>query len=237
VFLKLIFEMAQGKNEKKNSAMTATSSLLPVASLQAGTSLDATEQVFTVTPENIPTPGGHLRKEMRLRNLWHRATFIVVQYNGPRSVQELNNANNNEQRYLVQKRSQFKDFGPGLLDGSPGGVLGFGESYLENAAREIQEEMGIDITERNTFGNRIERLFAFSYQDERVRVFGECFQATYNGPLEDLKLQETEVDSVMVMLQSELIERMEKAPDDFLPDSLCAMKLYFQKEKKVDDEL
>jgi 8-oxo-dGTP pyrophosphatase MutT (NUDIX family) len=229
--------MADGKNsfENKSSAMTATSSLLPVASLQAGTSLDATERVFTVTAENIPTPEGHLRKEMRLRNLWHRATFIVVQYNGPWSVQD--HHANNEQRYLVQKRSQFKDFGPGLLDGSPGGVLGFGESYLENASREIQEEMGIDITERNTFGNRIERLFAFSYQDERVRVFGECFQATYNGPLEDLKLQETEVESVVVMVESELTERMEKAPDDFLPDSLCAMKLYFQKEKKVDDEL
>ena len=49
-------------------------------SLEEGTSLDARERVCTVDENNNPTPTGHTRAEMRLNNLWHRATYIVVRY-------------------------------------------------------------------------------------------------------------------------------------------------------------
>ena len=51
-------------------------------SLQDGTSRDAQERVCTVTKDNVPTPEGNLRSEMRLKNLWHRATYILVRHSG-----------------------------------------------------------------------------------------------------------------------------------------------------------
>lgn len=38
------------------------------------TSLNATERICIVTPDNSVIKGGGLRAEMRLHNLWHRAT-------------------------------------------------------------------------------------------------------------------------------------------------------------------
>lgn len=140
--------------------------IIPIKALKDGTSLDAKELVCTVSyPDNVPTPKGHLRSQMRLHNLWHRATYIVVTY------QDNNNNNNNNNRddddttkIIVQKRSQLKDFGPGLLDPSPGGVVGYGETYEDNAKREIQEEMGINIiindNDNNNYNiNTLTKLF------------------------------------------------------------------------------
>ena len=49
-------------------------------------------------------------------------------------------------------------------------MVGFGESYEENATREIEEEMGIDLSEENPYRNRMNRLFQFSFEDDRVKV-------------------------------------------------------------------
>lgn len=194
--------------------------VIPVSSLKDGTSLDAKERVCTVTyPDNVPTPEGSLRKDMRLQNMWHRATYIVVKHD---------TSSEDEDQFIVQKRSHLKDYCPSRLDAAPGGVVAFGESYLENASREIEEEMGIDVSENNPLQNKMDRLFGFSYQDGIVRVFGECFRVSYRGPIDGLNLQEAEVEKVIVMTASELKCHMEKKPDDFLPDSLHAMKLYFE---------
>eukprot|EP00586_Coscinodiscus_wailesii_P017726 CAMPEP_0172507342 /NCGR_PEP_ID=MMETSP1066-20121228/202975_1 /TAXON_ID=671091 /ORGANISM="Coscinodiscus wailesii, Strain CCMP2513" /LENGTH=67 /DNA_ID=CAMNT_0013284863 /DNA_START=26 /DNA_END=226 /DNA_ORIENTATION=+ len=48
--------------------------------LLEGTTLNASEHVCTVDENNIPTPNGHLRNEMRLNRLWHRATYIIVRH-------------------------------------------------------------------------------------------------------------------------------------------------------------
>jgi 8-oxo-dGTP pyrophosphatase MutT (NUDIX family) len=206
-----------------------SSILIPVSSLQDGTSLDAKERVCTVTyPDNIPTLNGHLRTEMRLQNLWHRATYIVVKYQGAQSKNSSDKLERKDRQFIVQKRSQLKDFCPGLFDPAPGGVVGFGESYLENASREIKEEMGIDVSDNNPFKNRIDRMFEFSYQDEIVRVFGECFEVKYTGLLDELRLQEAEVEKVFIMTASEIKEVMDTKPEQFLPDALHAMKLYFE---------
>eukprot|EP00980_Cylindrotheca_fusiformis_P007676 scaffold1609_cov91-Cylindrotheca_fusiformis.AAC.2 len=213
------------QQQQQESSASSSSNLLK-SSLQAGTSLDATERVFTVTSDNIPIPHGHLRKEMRLQNLWHRATFIVVEYqnnNNNTTKNQDQEDDNDEKYYLVQKRSQFKDFGPGLLDGSPGGVLGYGESYWDNATRELKEETGIDVT----VDGKMERILDFSHQDDRVKVFGELFKVTYDGSLDDLKLQEEEVEEIIVMSESEIKQRIQTSPEDFISDSLCAMKLFF----------
>jgi pyrimidine 5'-nucleotidase len=208
--------------------------LLASRALKEGFSLDANEKVCTVSPDNVPTATGHLRRDVRLQNLWHRATYMLLRQ------ASLPSSSWKDAVVFVQRRSKYKDYGPGLLDPSPGGVVGFGESYQDNAVRELQEEMGISIVERKAKGahpsnTTMERLFTFSYEDERVRVWGDFFEVLYHGSVEDLKLQDDEVEEVLTMTLGELYNWMNRDPASFLPDSCHAMKLYFQ--RRVDRQV
>lgn len=224
---------------KPTSTLTSSSSSLQ-QSLEDGTSRDAKELVCTVDEKNIPTKTGHCRNEMRLQNLWHRATYIIVRH---MSQEDVKQKDNEEEFIIVQRRSALKDYCPNKLDPAPGGVVGFGESYKENAEREIEEEMGIpatfDSSDKNANNNIIKQLVIFPYQDDRVKCWGALFEVSYEGKVEDLTLQEEEVSEVMRMSFSELRKSVKENPDDWTPDGLYAAKLYLQykHDKKVKRKL
>lgn len=231
-------QKAKGKNTVNRRDWDNPSLL---QSLKDGTSRDAKERICTVTPDNRPTLHGNLRSEMRLNNLWHRATYILVRQEGAAPDQQQQHPKQKQKKQqhprspmvLVQRRSSQKDYCPGKLDPTPGGVVGFGESYELNASREIQEEMGVDVTEGNAFGNRMERLFTFHYQDEKVRVWGDFYEVYYYGSLQDLTIQREEVDEVLTMTLDELEQQIEDHPEEFMPDACYAMRLYFQRKLDV----
>jgi len=120
-------------------------------------------------------------------------------------------------------------------------VVGYGESYQENATRELEEEMGIDVVvvggDDDNDGedaaskgrSTLKRLFTFPYEDGRVRVWGDLYECTFRGNLRDLRLQESEVDEVLRMSLAELRDLIEDRPEDFMPDARHAMRLYFQR--------
>ena len=200
-------------------------------SLEDLSTRDASERICTVTEGNIPTEFGHLRSEVRLHNLWHRATYVVVRHDpedggeGPDDCEE-------EDRILVQRRSLFKDYCPGLLDPAPGGVVGFCEDRGDNARREMMEEMGIDAI--GTPGGEppahsLRRMFAFPYEDSRVRCWGDLYELTYRGKLNDLVLQEEEVDEVLCLPLSGVEKMAAEGPANWTPDGLHALRLYLQR--------
>ena len=53
---------------------------------------------------------------------------------------------NDKDQLLLQKRSDTGDWG------IPGGAMETGETYIENATREIREEAGIEVTNLKLFG-------------------------------------------------------------------------------------
>lgn len=196
-----------------------------LVALQNGTTLNATEKVCTVDEDNVPTPNGHTRVEMRLKKMWHRATYIVIRHRDPADV-DTGESDDDEHTYLlVQRRSNIKDYCPGKLDATPGGVVGYNESYEFNAIREMAEEMNINV---NNGTNKFYKLFTFPYQDELVRVWGGMFEVIYNGPLSDVKLQPEEVSEVIRLSINDIRRMAVENPDDWMPDSLHAIKLYLQ---------
>jgi pyrimidine 5'-nucleotidase len=213
-------------------------------SLADGTSLNAKELICTVTPDNVPLPGGGLRADMRLHNLWHRATYVLVKHVPPHLYHDPTDAPTDfsSTYVLVQKRSVQKDYCPSKLDPTPGGVVGYGESYEDNAVREIKEEMGIDVKISTSTGaasdnasasNTLERLFTFPYEDDKVRVWGELYECTYHGTLKDLVMQEEEVESVHRMSLQEMKDMIRDHPENFMPDACHAMRLYFQRKEDL----
>ncbi len=154
--------------------------------------LDQDEPVIIVDKKNREI-GVATRKEMRQKRLIHRATYIVVV--------------DDKKRMLCQKRTLKKDIYPGMWEIAAGGVVAKGETYLENAKRELKEETGIDCPELKMHAE-------FFFEDEKNRVFGRLFSCRFSGAI---RPQEAEVDDFRFLSQKGLEKLMKKEP--FTPDS------------------
>ena len=130
--------------------------------------LASTEWVDIVN-ENNEVIAQSSREQMRAQCLRHRATYIVV-HDGMGKI-------------LVQRRTETKDFHPGMLDATAGGVVQADEQLLESARREAEEELGIAGVPFADHGQ-------FYYEDKFCRVWGSLFSCVSHGPF---ALQEEEV--------------------------------------------
>ncbi|MDN6632119.1 MAG: NUDIX hydrolase YfcD [Enterobacterales bacterium] len=151
-----------------------------------------------IVDENNDVIAQSTRAQMRAQCLRHRATYIVV-HNGMGQI-------------LVQKRTENKDFYPGWLDATAGGVVQSGENMLESARREAEEELGIAGVPFADHG-------MFYFEQDNCRVWGGLFSCVSHGPF---ALQEEEVESVRWMTPEEITAEC----DSFTPDSLKALSLW-----------
>lgn len=136
------------------------------------------------------------RSQMRKQQLWHRASYIVIQ--NPAGL------------LYVQKRTATKDYCPSMFDACCGGVMQSGEDALLSATRELAEEMGIENVPLTDHG-------WFQYHDEHNHVWGALYSCTYDGAL---SLQEEEVEYVELLRFDEILKRAK----EFTPDSLLAIQ-------------
>lgn len=146
------------------------------------------------------------REQMRAQNLRHRATYIVV-HDGMGKV-------------LVQRRAESKDFLPGMLDATAGGVAQADEQPLDCARREAEEELGIAGVPFAGHGQ-------FYFADQHCRVWGSLFSCVSHGPF---ALQESEMSEVCWMLPAEISARC----DEFTPDSLKALSLWLSRNNNTE---
>jgi 8-oxo-dGTP pyrophosphatase MutT (NUDIX family) len=96
-------------------------------------------------------------------------------------------------------------------------VVGAGESYEENAAREVAEEMGVT-------GAPLAPLFDFYFADAVTRVWGRAFRCTHDGPL---TLQASEVAGGEWMSVADAAARAQAGP--CCPDSAAALREYVRR--------
>lgn len=118
---------------------------------------------------------------------------------------------NTSGRFYVQKRKSTKSWCPNHYDLTFGGLVRYGETYEENAYRELKEELNID-------GVHLEPIFKTLFDDppSNSKTWCQVFLAIYNG---SIKPQVEEVDSVSLR-STEEVERMLKKGEKFTPDSL-----------------
>ena len=102
------------------------------------------------------------RAEIRGRNLLHRssATFVF----------------HPDGRLFVQQRTLTKDVYPGLFDVCVGGTVVSGETYDQNACREVAEELGIH-------GAPVYALFSHRFLDAHTNNAIRVFACVYDGPI------------------------------------------------------
>lgn len=159
--------------------------------------LASTEWVDIVN-ENNEVIAQSSREQMRAQCLRHRATYIVV-HDGMGFFNDT-------------ATTETKDFHPGMLDATAGGVVQADEQLLESARREAEEELGIAGVPFADHGQ-------FYYEDKFCRVWGSLFSCVSHGPF---ALQEEEVSEVCWLTPEEITARC----DEFTPDSLKALALW-----------
>ncbi|QWT41423.1 NUDIX hydrolase YfcD [Dickeya dadantii] len=160
-----------------------------------------------IVDENNEVIAQSSRQQMRAQHLRHRATYIVV-HDGMGKI-------------LVQRRSETKDFYPGWLDATAGGVVQSGENLLESARREAEEELGIA-------GVPFAEHGLFYYESDDCRVWGALFSCVMHGPF---ALQAEEIDEVSWLTPEEITARC----DEFTPDSLKALSLWLSRNSGSND--
>ena len=164
--------------------------------------MDPGDEVVAIVDEDNNVVGAAPRREMRARRLPHRSTYILV-FNSGGEV-------------YVQKRTRTKDIFPGYYDPATGGVVLAGESYLEGALRELEEEMGIR-------GVPLQSLFEFFHKDDTSRVWGAAYRCVYDGVV---TLQEEEVESGAFMAVDMVLKAAATQP--FTPDGLYVLSRYVE---------
>ena len=112
--------------------------------------------------------------------------------------------------YIVSKRSLEKDYAPGLWE-TPGGCAQLGESSLEAAIREVQEEIGIDLKKENG-----ECIFKNIGVDTKRHLFIDVWQFVQAIDMKSIVIQKEEVEETKLMTVDEIKALM--ANDKFMRD-------------------
>ncbi len=88
------------------------------------------DEILEIVDEHNTVIGTAVRTEIHRRHLMHRSVHVFLF--------------NSKGELFLQKRSARKDEFPGCYDSSAAGHVSPGESYIEAAARELKEELGIE---------------------------------------------------------------------------------------------
>ena len=142
------------------------------------------------------------RREVKGSGMTYRVTYILV-FNSSGEV-------------LVQKRTDNKDWCPGLFDLAAGGIIQFDESYELSAERELEEELGISPTLTGHFDLFYDDLVAPVCN----RNWGRVFTCTHDGPF---CLQPEEVADARFMSISDALSL---DPADVTPDTRQVLIAY-----------
>lgn len=154
-----------------------------------------------------------LRSEVHRDGDWHASVDIWIL--------------NSRGELLLQKRSKQKESFPNLWEVSCSGHISSGEDSKTSALREIQEELGLEFTER-------ELKLLFKVKDSCVTNKGtfinnehkDVYLVKKDLELRDFKLDPLEVSEVKFIKIEELKQRIEAHDKTFVPHEEEYKKLF-----------
>ncbi len=132
------------------------------------------ELVFAVDDQDnpiAPLP----REYVHQHSIWHRISHVWII--------------NNQKQILCQKRSVKKDTNPGKWEAFFGGHVGAGESYEENAVKEVHEETGLSFETNDLH-------FFTKGKSMTAKHFQSAFYVIWNGSIENVHIEQDEVEKV-----------------------------------------
>jgi len=140
------------------------------------------EFIDILTAEGLPTGNTALKSEAHKKG-WFHATAHIWFFTSDHQI-------------LLQKRALTKKVFPGIWDISVAGHIGAGEKILQGAKREILEEIGLELQEKDLIkiGTRIHQVsHSNGIQDNEHH---HVFIAELKTSVEKLSLQKEEVADI-----------------------------------------
>ena len=153
------------------------------------------ELIDILTPEGKSTGKTALKSEAH-KNGWFHATVHIWLFTS-------------DEKILLQKRALTKKVFPGIWDISVAGHVGAGEKVLTSAKRELFEEIGLQLEDKDLLkiGTRIHQVtHKNGIQDNEHH---HVFIAELKIPITELKIQIEEVDDVQ-LFDLEILKNTEK---------------------------
>lgn len=157
------------------------------------------EEIFDVVNERDEVIGHAPRSEVHARGLLHRAVHVLV-FNARGEV-------------FLQKRSMKKDKHPGVWDSSASGHVDSGEDYDTCAAREVREEIGLNIAATG-LSLPLKRLFKIGACEETDAEFVWVYRCESEGPF---RLHPDEIDAGAWFAPTKVSQWIKERPQDFAP--------------------
>jgi 16S rRNA (adenine1518-N6/adenine1519-N6)-dimethyltransferase len=159
-------------------------------------------EVFDVVNERNEVIGQETRGEVHKRKLLHRAVHIFVI--------------NSRGKIYLQQRSHLKDVSPLKWDSSAAGHLDAGESYAASAIRELNEEIGIEVT-------ATELAAEIPAGDNTDHEFVELRLAKHDGPIRCLP---EEIATGEWFIPEDIDAWVEARPQDFAKGFVTCWKAW-----------
>lgn len=156
------------------------------------------EELIDVLNENGVKTGQILsRNEVHKKGLWHRIIVVAIV--------------NDKNQILMQQRSANKDKNPGMWDISVTGHIAAGQDSLSAAAREINEEVWVNLgynvdikSFRYMFSYRKEQVVSEQHIDRQYYDFFILRKSDLD--VSKIKYQESEVQAIKLVEVSELVD-------------------------------
>ncbi len=155
------------------------------------------EMVDILNSDGSPTGEVRSKKEAHEKGLWHRAAHVWF-VNGRGEI-------------LMQKRADNLESHPGEWDISAAGHLSAGNTRIQGALREVKEELGIELEEKDL--KKIGEL-----HNESIHRGGKYINKEYDDvyvvrkdvPISDITVQKSEISEVKYVPAPELARWVEE---------------------------
>ncbi|SHI85177.1 NUDIX domain-containing protein [Arenibacter nanhaiticus] len=115
---------------------------------------------------------------------------------------------NKKGEVLIQQRAHNKDTHPLLWDASVAGHIGAGEDKLRSAVREVEEEIGLKISEKDLIKIGVFKSVHRHHPTLIDCEFRHTFLCELKTDLENLTKQESEVKALALIPLSKFIEEL-----------------------------
>ena len=161
------------------------------------------EMLDILNEDGSPTGKQVSKKEAHEKGLWHRAAHVWLV--------------NNNNEILVQKRAQHIESHPGEYDISAAGHLSAGDSPMEGALREVEEELGIKLDSEELI--KIGEISNQSTQHEGKYInkeWDDVYVVRRDIPIEEFVIQEDEVELVKYVPITEFKEWIESGGENLV---------------------
>lgn len=181
----------------------------------------ADELVDIVDENNNLTGVQKMKSEAHRDGLWHRASHIWI-YNSKGEV-------------LLQLRAKNKPLYPDMWDISAAGHVSAGEDPIVSGLREIEEEIGLKVSEADLQLFKIRKKSSV-YKDIVNSEFNYVYLLKYDGGVEDLKLLDGEVQALKFLPIEKVKSDLQSGSGSYVPHNGYWSEMLGEMEKRVFGE-